>query len=298
MTSARPAESSRATGTSTVHPLFEDPLQGAAGEAPHLPDGAARWADARLVADLLAVDPVGLGGVHLQCGPGPVREAWLGRLQQACEGESHGVQHTTLRRLPQHADDSRLIGGLDLTATLQEGRPKLQKGLLAELDGHILVCPMAERLPRRVVSHLTQALDRQEVRLERDGLSSVHTSRFGLVAIDEADAAADESPIEAALGERLAFQLNLQGIDWRLTGTDGFADPLNEFNGDDDVPCPAEMSAARAALSGITVSDAVTDSLVQAAVALGIASLRVPWWAVQRNRKLIERSRETVLYIR
>ena len=42
----------------------------------------ARWMDARLVAALLAVNPVGLGGVHLKSPAGPVRDEWLRVLQQ------------------------------------------------------------------------------------------------------------------------------------------------------------------------------------------------------------------------
>ena len=59
--------------------------------------------------------------------------------------------------MPAFADESRLLGGLDLSATLAAGRPVLQAGLLSELDGGLLVCPMAERLPRRAVAHLCQA---------------------------------------------------------------------------------------------------------------------------------------------
>ena len=40
----------------------------------------------------------------------------------------------------------RLLGGLDLAATLRAGRPMPQRGLLAEADGGVLVLAMAERL--------------------------------------------------------------------------------------------------------------------------------------------------------
>ena len=42
-----------------------------------------RWADAALVAALLAVDPVGLGGACLHAGHGPARDAWLAWLRAA-----------------------------------------------------------------------------------------------------------------------------------------------------------------------------------------------------------------------
>ena len=51
-----------------------------------------------------------------------------------------------MRRLPLHAGDDRLLGGLDLAATLQAGRPVAQNGLLAEADGGVVVLAMAERI--------------------------------------------------------------------------------------------------------------------------------------------------------
>lgn len=277
MTTARPTGRQAEAAPATVHPLFSAtaPEPDAAG-LPALPDSASRWSDAQLVADLMALDPVGLGGVHLQGPPGVVRDAWLQRLRQALHSAG---SHDLVRRMPQHADDSRLIGGLDLTATLHQGRPVLQQGLLAELDGHILICPMAERLPRRTVSHLTHSLDRREIHIEREGLSSHRPSRFALVALDEADPSSEEAPIEAALSERLAFKVDLKGIDWRITGVDAWDTRAAE---DDEAVLSAdELSAARAALPTISAPPTVVAALVQAALALGIQSLRAPWWAVQ-----------------
>ena len=69
-------------------------------------------ADAALVAALLAVDPAGLGGVALRAPAGPLRDAWLTLLRDGLPAS------TPMHRVPLHATDSALLGGLDLAATL------------------------------------------------------------------------------------------------------------------------------------------------------------------------------------
>lgn len=237
----------------------------------------ARWMDARLVAVLLAINPVGLGGVHLKAPPGPVRDEWMRVLQQALPCEA------ALRRMPQHADESRLLGGLDLSATLQQGRPVLQSGLLSELDGGLLSCPMAERLPRRAVAFLCQALDRGQLRIEREGMSLDVATRLGVVAMDEAVPHSDEAPLEPALGERLAFLLNLHDQDWRTCGLSPLGLDEAAVWDTDELD---EFAQARSRLTAIEVQDAAVTALVQAAQALGVEFSRAPWLAVQAARTL------------
>ncbi|MFN7387982.1 hypothetical protein, partial [Brevundimonas sp.] len=98
-----------------------------------------RWADAMLAAALLAVDP-GLGGAAIRAGPGPVRDAWLTGLRGLLAPDR------PWKRLPPGIGDDRLLGGLDLAAALGSGTRVLQKGVLVEADGGVLVAPMAERL--------------------------------------------------------------------------------------------------------------------------------------------------------
>ena len=61
-----------------------------------------------------------------------------------------------LHRVPATVSLSRLIGGLDLAATLRQGRPVLEQGLR---PSRLL------RLPKRVVSRLRRQRDIRFVRL-------------------------------------------------------------------------------------------------------------------------------------
>ena len=147
---------------------------------------------------LFALDPAGCGGAALRGRAGPAREAALARLRALLP------QDTPVRRLPASIDDSRLMGGLDLAATLSLGRPVALRGLLAEADGGVVVAPMAERMPPSLVSRVAAAMDTGEARAERDGLSLASPARFGLVALDEG---VDDEILAEALRDRLAFHL-------------------------------------------------------------------------------------------
>ena len=167
------------------------------------PRGQARsaWADAMDALALFAVDPHGLGGVLLCARAGPVRDRWLHGLREALP------EATPVRRVPLQIGDGRLLGGLDLAATLSAGRPVAERGLLAEVDGGVALLAMAERIGPGVAAKIAAALDHGEVRIERDGFSSLVPTCFGVVALDER--AHDDEAVPAALAERLGFWLDL-----------------------------------------------------------------------------------------
>ena len=79
--------------------------------------GRAAWHSAQLAAAALAVDPEGLGGIDLRACPGPVRDTWLALLKELLPAG------TPWRRIPLHASEARLLGGIDLAATLRSGKP-------------------------------------------------------------------------------------------------------------------------------------------------------------------------------
>ena len=76
-----------------------------------------RFEDAVLAAALFAIAPHELGGIRLRSLPGPVRDEWLALLSDMLPAD---VQ---VRRVPLNVTPGRLLGGLDLAATLEAGRP-------------------------------------------------------------------------------------------------------------------------------------------------------------------------------
>ncbi|WP_291214723.1 magnesium chelatase subunit D [Hydrogenophaga sp.] len=219
-------------------------------------------ADAALVAALLAVDPAGLGGVALRAAAGPLRDAWLTLLREGLPAS------TPMHRVPLHATDAALLGGLDLAATLHAGRPVAQQGLLARCDGGVLLLAMAERVGAGVASQLAAVLDTQVVALERDGLTQRRPARVALVALDEGDGEEEQMP--ATLLDRVAFHL-----------------PLQAAGSDDDAPVDwtrAEIAEARARLSQVIVPESVVQALCAASLVWGVNSMRAPLLAVRVAR--------------
>jgi magnesium chelatase subunit D len=220
--------------------------------------GQEAWADAMLAAALLAVDP-GLGGATIRAGPGPVRDAWLSGLRALLP------PGTPWRRLPPGVGDDRLLGGLDLAAALGSGQRILQKGLLAEADGGVLIAPMAERLDTGVAARLAGALEDGTVRIERDGMAQRLQTRFVLIALDEG--IDDERPPEAVL-QRLAFHLDIDAIGHRD------AEPISAT--------PDDIAEAQDQLVRVAApNEAAIHAICAAADALGVWSLRAPRLALR-----------------
>lgn len=221
-------------------------------------------ADALAAAALFAVDPVGTGGAVVRSLPGPVRERWLALVRDLLPASS------AVRRVPLHVTDSRLLGGLDLTATLRAGRPVAERGILADADGGVVVLAMAERLSPATAARFGAVLDVGEVVLARDGIELRHPARLGVIALDEG--IDDEERVPAALRDRLAFHLDLAAA--RTADFDAVA----------GVPGRDAIAAARARLPLIEPSEPVLEALCATAAALGIASLRAPWLALRVAR--------------
>ena len=223
------------------------------------PDAATPWSEAVLAAALYAVDPTGLGGIALRSRAGPVRDQWLALVQSLLPPDA------PFRKIPLQVSDGRLLGGLDLAATLQAGRPIAERGLLAACDGGTVVLPSAERRDALIVARLGAVMDRGAVAVERDGFASVTASQFGVIALDEATEDDEQPP--AALLDRLAFHISLDGIGYRDA---------------DDIPdLAADVALARSALRTTRATDRVMEALCSTSLALGVASLRAPVLAVK-----------------
>ena len=223
---------------------------------------ASAWADAAWAAALLAVDPTGLGGVWVRAGAGPVRERWTAQLQHLLAPQA------PVYRLPTHIADDRLLGGLDLAATLHAGRPVAQRGLLADADGGVVLTPMAERLSAATAARLARVLDEREVGFERDGVSRRWPARVAVVALDEGQA--EDAPPPEALTDRLALRADLRELSLRDCG---------------EPAVDAEAAAqARARLATVEVPEPLVRALCATALQLGVDSPRASLAAVRATR--------------
>ena len=208
-------------------------------------------------ATLLAIDPIGLGGAVLRGPPGAARDVWLDSLRVLLP---HG---TPCRKIPLGIGEDRLLGGMDLGATLAGKGIRIQRGILAEADGGIVLLASAERLPLAVAASIAAALDRGETLAERDGVSRRDPARIAVVAYDEG--LDPEESVPPSLADRLAFLLDPREVTMDLDG---------------------DVIAARALLPDVSVGDDLIEALCETAAALGIASLRAPLLAVRATRAI------------
>ena len=193
---------------------------------------AEAWQTARLALTLLARDP-GLGGLHLRARVSPARAALP---------LPDGV---TLRH---GLEDEALFGGLDLTATLAQGRPVRRAGLLDRPGPLILT--MAERCPPELAARLAAHLD---------------ACPRPLILLDES---ADDDAPPAALRDRLAFFADLDGVG--LSDVEATAPQVRDSAGRLS-PEALEHIVATAAACGI---DSLRAPLLAARTARALASIR------------------------
>jgi magnesium chelatase subunit D len=224
-----------------------------------VPAADPAWADAVWAATLFAVDPHGLGGIALRASAGPVRDHWTAQLRTLFD------THQPWRRMPSHIGDERLLGGLDLTATLQAGRPVAQRGLLAECDGGVVLVPMAERLSAATAARLAHVLDRGEIGAEREGVAQRWPCRIGIVAFDEGRD--DDPALPGALADRLAFRCDLGALGWGHVG--------------DAAHGAADILAARERLPQVTLAEPFALALCATALRMGVSSLRASLMALR-----------------
>ncbi len=260
--------------------------------------GAAAWAGALQALALFAADPIGLGGIAVRAGAGPVRDRWLKILYDSLP------PGMPVRRVPLNAPDDRLLGGLDLAATLQAGHLVEQKGLLSEADGGVIVLPMAERIEPGAAARLRGASDEGMVTLQRDGLSRVLPAHFAMVALDEG--AEPDEHVPVSLLDRMAFLIDLTKVSLRDIEYDdwsGRAAPVTRRH------TGAKRSAQPAITEGAAASPASADevrpspiisdsgkaieALCNVAMSLGVNSIRAPLFALRAARVAAARDGRT-----
>ena len=222
---------------------------------------------------LLQIDSHGWGGIWLRAPFGPVRELWLRHLSQA------GLNTV---KLPGNIDVERLLGGIDLSRTLQSGLLQMQTGLLQQADLGLVCISMAERFTPALIAPMTQAMDTQSLPpLKINHAESSVRTQFGVVALDES--MADDPPMSPALQERLGLWFDLQDI----APSDVSDVSLNTHTDDNALDvmgiqiAPDALARMKQSLPHIQWTDEQVLAVCSTAQGLGIDSLRVPTLALR-----------------
>jgi magnesium chelatase subunit D len=178
--------------------------------------------DAELALQLFVRNPSLFGGIILR-GDGPVRDEMVAYAKDAIS------QFGPVAKIPSNVDTERLLGGLDLTATLATGQSVLRAGLLDSAAGGVVIVPMAERVQANVAAHIAQAMDGGDV---------------AAILLDDSQEP-DEAP-PAVLIERMAFHCDVSVLRsfWGEAATKPIALSDVQPLGDDQLHAIAATSAA------------------------------------------------------
>jgi magnesium chelatase subunit D len=130
--------------------------------------------DVKLALLLAAVDPA-IGGVLLRGEKGSAKTTLARGLAGLLADDAPFVE------LPVGATEDRVVGALDVEAALTQGEHRFRPGLLAAAHGGVLYVDEVNLLPDHLVDVLLDVAVSGVNRVERDGISHSHPSRFVLI---------------------------------------------------------------------------------------------------------------------
>lgn len=166
--------------------------------------GTAKTTLARSLRDILPRIEVVKNSI-CNCDPEKPRE-WdaLTKERLICNAKGEAetkVINCPFVELPLGCTEDRLVGSLDVQASMETGKPIFEPGLLAQAHRGILYIDDVNLLQEDLVSLLLTAIESGVNRVEREGLSVAHPCRPMIVATWNPD----EGPLRPHLMDRLAM---------------------------------------------------------------------------------------------
>ena len=188
---------------------------------------------------------------------------------------------TPFVELPLNVTEDRLIGGVDLEATLATGVRVVQHGVLSKAHGGVLYVDSISLLDSSAVSHIMDAISRGEVLVEREGLSEVHPAKFMLVGTYDPT----DGEVRMGLLDRIGIIVPFTAQnDYRarkkivniVLGTRDEEDTSDELK-----MLAGFIQAARELLPRVSITDEQIRALIQTAISLGVEGNRVDIFTVR-----------------
>jgi magnesium chelatase subunit D len=236
---------------------------------------------------LLAVDPR-LKGVLIASASGSAKST-LARSFASIIPSNHESERLLFTETPLNVTEERLLGGVDLERTLATGKRKPMTGLLAEADSGLLYADDINLLQAGIADHIAAALDQEAVRVEREGVSVVHSARFVLIGTYNAT----EGEVSAHLRERVGLIVESDAenssddlsyiIDRTLRFEKDPAGFVDEY-AIETADLKATVCDARLRLAGVRITREYIRRIAQAAISLGVEGNRADAFATRAAR--------------
>lgn len=220
---------------------------------------------------LLAVDP-SLGGCAMAAPVGSGKST-LARAYAALRADG-----APFVELPVNVTEDRLLGGLDLEATLASGRRVVEKGVLAAAHGGVLYVDGLNLLDGAIEASLIETLATGEVRVEREGLSAQFPASFVLLATYDSA----EGDVRRGLLDRIALITPFTpNGDARARAEVVRRARAASSDGTEAAVLRALLADARERLARVHIRDEQISGLAQAALSLGVEGNRADVFAVK-----------------
>ena len=223
---------------------------------------------------LLAVDP-SLGGVVIPAAVGSGKSTLARAFADILPEDTPFVE------LPLNVTEDRLIGGVDLEATLAKGERIVQHGVLSKAHKGVLYVDSLSLLDSSAVSHIMDAMSRGAVLVEREGLSEVHPAEFMLIGTYDPS----DGDVRMGLLDRIGMivPFNTQN-DYRArklivncvlgkSDTEDTEDELKMLKG--------LIEAAKEQLPHVSMTKEQMQGLIQSAISLGVEGNRADVFAIK-----------------
>ncbi len=235
---------------------------------------------AKLALMLLAVD-ARLKGALIRGRPGQAKSA-LARSFAA-------MIDARLIEAPLAVTADRLLGGLDIEATLRDGKRRSARGLMAEADRGALYIDDINLLGDDLLSLVADALERGVVRIEREGISEILAAEFPLIGTYNRA----EGEVSGLVKDRVGLIVEAEKMDSvddraeilsRVARFD--ADPAR-FNKEFEIETSrirSNIEEARKRLPAVRVTSEDIRNLADAAVRLSVEGNRADLFAVRTAR--------------
>ena len=231
---------------------------------------------AKLALMLLAID-ARLKGAFIRGRPGQAKSA-LARSFAA-------MMDIELIEAPLGVTEDRLLGGLDIEATLRDGKRRSARGMMAEADKGALYIDDINLLEDNLISLVADALERGAVRLEREGISEILAAEFLFIGTYNPA----EGEVSAVLKDRVGLIVEAEqadSIDDRaeiLSRVSRFDRDPARFNKEFEIETSrikSSIEEARKRLPSVRVTREDIRNLADAAVRLGVEGNRADLFAV------------------